>query len=678
MRAISLIFTVFIISYTHFLQAREGFRPDHLSRILNVAEVAVSDNGRYVAYTLLIPIEMQDKIGGTFYRELYLYDDSNGNTTPLITGSVSVSGIDWVPGRDEVTYRQVAEGGRGLQVFSMGVKDKAVKQLTNFPGGVRNYRFIDHNTLAFTSTAPHNNHKQRMLRQGIDLYIYEEEMRHIELYRYNIHSEESIRLVEGLTVFDFEVSPDGKKIAAAIAEQNLIDHEYMFKRIHILDAESGKVLKTMNNPGKLQTMQWCPESRRLVFRSGAGIEDSVCGSLYIMDTENGNEQFEDLENLVSGLELSVIDVIWEDKDNLLYVSEESVDITVTRYNLKKRSHKTVVPGGLAVFRSIQTKEEHLYLAGNTWRHPNELMQFDLKKGTLSKVSQHNDDWLAEVSFAQQEKISYTARDGHRIDGVLLYPLNYKEGEAYPLIVYIHGGPEACVKNGWNNGYSQWGQFAAARGFFVFSPNYRASSGRGYAFSMAGYADLLGVEYDDVLDGIDHLIAAGLVDKGRVGIGGGSYGGFFAAYSATKHTDRFAASVVFVGIANQVSKRKTTDIPLEDYHVHWGFWTHEDHNKVWNASPVQFAHMSKTPTLILHGDDDPRIPVSQGLELYRALKLHGKAPVRFVRYPGEGHGNIKNVNRHDYLVRTLDWFGYYLITNTGSGEMPPRYIDYPIH
>jgi len=678
MRASLAIFWLILFPLFHTLSAQEGFRPDHLSQILNVTEVSVSGDGRYVAYTLLVPVGIQEQAGGTFYRELYVYDVRSGNTLPLITGSVSVSGIGWVPGRDEVSYRQVAEGGRGLQVFSIGITDKEVKQLTSFSGGVRTYRFVDRNTLVFTSLAPHNPHKQRMLRQGIDLYVYEEELRHIELYRYDIPTYQASKLVGGRTVFDFEISPDGKKIAAAIADHNLIDHEYMFKRIQILDVANGWVLHTMNNPGKLETMRWCPQSRRLVFRSGVGIDDSVCGSLYVMDTENKEERFEDLTNLVQGLELSAIDVIWEDKDNLLYVAEESVDIAVTRYNLKRGTREYVIPGGLAVFRTIQLHKNTLYFAGNTWRHPNELMRADVKRGTVEKVSGHNDNWLQGVAFARQEKISYTARDGHRIDGVLLYPLNYEEGKSYPMIVYIHGGPEACVKNGWNNGYSQWGQFAAARGFFVFSPNYRASSGRGVAFSMAGYADLLGVEYDDVLDGIDHLVAAGLVDKARVGIGGGSYGGFFAAFSATRHSERFAASVVFVGIANQVSKRKTTDIPWEDYHVHWGFWTHENHEKVWNASPVQFAHMSRTPTLILHGDDDPRIPVSQGLELYRALKLHGKAPVRFVRYPGEGHGNIKNVNRHDYLVRTLEWFEYYLTTNRGSETMPPLYIDYPIH
>ena len=209
------------------------------------------------------------------------------------------------------------------------------------------------------------------------------------------------------------------------------------------------------------------------------------------------------------------------------------------------------------------------------------------------------------------------------------------------------------------------------------PNYRASSGRGVDFTMVGYGDLVGVEYDDVLDGIDHLIEIGYVDKDRVGMGGGSYGGYFSAWSATRHTDRFAASVVFVGISNQISKRKTTDIPWEDYYVHWGYWTHEDWQDVYSRSPIKYAHQSKTPTLILHGTDDPRVPPSQGLELYRALKLHGEAPVRLIWYNGEGHGNRLNVHRLDYIVRTMDWFDYYLNSDKPKDKMPVKYPEYGV-
>jgi dipeptidyl aminopeptidase/acylaminoacyl peptidase len=258
--------------------------------------------------------------------------------------------------------------------------------------------------------------------------------------------------------------------------------------------------------------------------------------------------------------------------------------------------------------------------------------------------------------------------------VLLYPLNFKEGERYPLIVYIHGGPESCVKNGWSTNYNMWGQVAAAKDYFVFMPNYRASSGRNEEFSRMDFGDLADEEFNDVLDGIDFLIDKGWVDKNKVGIGGGSYGGYFSGWAATKHTDRFAAAVSFVGVSNQISKRNTTDIPYEDYYVHWGIWTHEDYELVYDRSPVKYAHQSKTPTLILHGKDDPRVHPSQSLELYRALKTHGKAPVRLVWYPGQGHGNTKNTSKLDYNLRTMEWFDYYLKSNKPKDKMPDKWLN----
>jgi len=206
------------------------------------------------------------------------------------------------------------------------------------------------------------------------------------------------------------------------------------------------------------------------------------------------------------------------------------------------------------------------------------------------------------------------------------------------------------------------------------PNYRSSSSRGIDFTMEGFGKLLGSEFEDVIDGIDYLINSGLVDKDRVGIGGGSYGGYFAAWAATKYSNRFAASVVFVGIADQVFKRLTTDIPYEDYYVHWGFWTYENEDFVWERSPVRYAKNNVTPTLILGGTMDARVHPSQSLALYNGLKLHGQAPVRLVRYPGEKHGNKKNTSRLDYNLRTMRWFEYYLKGDKPKDKMPDKYLD----
>lgn len=649
-----------------------GLQLKQINDINFVAEVCISPDGKYVAYTLYVNRPLAEGAGAN-YRELHLFDLTSKTSTPIITGSVVVASIGWTPDSKMITFRQATATTKGMQVFAIIPDGTSIRQLTDLDRAVSSYQFIDDKTLAITVTEPTSVDKTKLLGQGFDMIIFEEELQSIDLWSYNIENQQMVQLTQKVSVFDFAVSPDGKKIAAAIADENTVDASYMFKRIHILDAANGKILEKIENPGKLENMVWSPDSKRLAFRAASMIEDAVAGSLFVFETGKG-QSYNDLINLVKGQELSAIDMSWQDNNTLLFASEESVDITVRSISMVDNSQKLILQGGKVCFGSFQYQGGQLFIAGHTSGHPQELMRFDMKKGSVERLTNHN-PWLATIDLARQEKITYAARDGWKIEGVLMYPLNYKEGNKYPLITYIHGGPEAAVQNGWLSGYSHWGQFAAAKGFFVFFPNYRASSGRGVDFTMAGYGDLVGKEYEDVLDGIDYLIGKGMVDPSRVGIGGGSYGGYFAAWSATRYTERFAAAVVFVGVTNQVSKRNTSDIPWEDYHVHWGFWNHENNDKVWAASPVKYAHQSKTPTLILHGEKDPRIPISQGMELHRALKLHSKAPVRFVIYPGEGHGNAKNTNRYDYLVRTLEWFEHFLIKQPGSSEMPEKYLNY---
>jgi dipeptidyl aminopeptidase/acylaminoacyl peptidase len=204
-------------------------------------------------------------------------------------------------------------------------------------------------------------------------------------------------------------------------------------------------------------------------------------------------------------------------------------------------------------------------------------------------------------------------------------------------------------------------------------NYRGSTGRGVAFSKLSQGDAAGKEFDDLIDGVDHLVAMGLVDKDKVGVTGGSYGGYATAWCATRFTERFKAGVMFVGISDKISKNGTTDIPDEEFQVHalkrpWDDWQH-----LLERSPIYYAGDCKTPLLILHGKDDPRVNPGQSRELYRHLKLRGQAPVRLVFYPGEGHGNRKAASRLDYNLRQMQWLERYLVGP--GGEMPPFELDY---
>ena len=275
-------------------------------------------------------------------------------------------------------------------------------------------------------------------------------------------------------------------------------------------------------------------------------------------------------------------------------------------------------------------------------------------------------------MAKQEVVTFEARDGLALEGILIRPLEEKAGSRYPLIMMVHGGPESHHLNGWLTGYSLPGQVAAAQGFASFYTNYRGSTGRGVTFSKLSQGDPGGKEFDDLIDAVDHLVASGLVDKDRVGITGGSYGGYASAWGATYFSHRYAASVMFVGISDQFLSFALGDIPEEHRLVHHMKHPWEQRELLRERSPITHFRNCQTPLLILHGTKDTRVHPAQSLALYRAIKTYGKSPVRLVHYPGEPHGNRRTGSRLDFSLRLMRWMNHYL--KGPGGEPPPHLLN----
>jgi dipeptidyl aminopeptidase/acylaminoacyl peptidase len=215
--------------------------------------------------------------------------------------------------------------------------------------------------------------------------------------------------------------------------------------------------------------------------------------------------------------------------------------------------------------------------------------------------------------------------------------------------------------------------AASKGYFALIPNYRGSTGRGVEYSKLDQHAYADPEFSDIVDGKNHMVTLGWVDNDKVGITGGSYGGYATAWSSTALSEHYAAGAMFVGISDQISKVGTTDIPTEMYNVHARAWPWDDWQWFLERSPIFHVDKAKTPLLILHGEDDTRVHPSQSIEMYRHLKLRGQAPVRLILYPGEGHGNKKAAAQYDYSTRLLRWMDHYLVGE--GGEPPESLIDW---
>lgn len=675
--SLKIIVFIFISVILSQAQNRDILTPYDVVKLKSVNEITLSPDGKLIAYTVLVPRDINDEPGSA-YSELFVMNSDGTNNRSFITGKVSVSDISFSPDGKLILFRGRFAGDRSTQIYAIPIDGGEKFKIVESSESILKYGIHPSGKyIYFTAQSPISENKRNYIKKGFNAIVYEEDWSHINLYKYDLSSKKTEQITKEKTVFDFVISNSGNYIAAAIAPRNLVDDSYMFKRIYLIDLSNNSMELLIDNPGKLGNFKFSPDDKYLVFNSAVDVYDPASSSMYVVEVPNKTKKFSDLMNYSQNLEGTVTWVGWKDNNTLLFTAEEGVYLPLSEQKLNESNRKLVTPSNTVIRRIVyDSKNGNYFLVLNTPQHPNELYLLN-KKGELKRLTDVN-PWLKNIRFARQEEIKYNARDGLLITGVLIYPLDYKEGNRYPLIVYVHGGPEASVQNGWLTSYGSWGQMAAARGYFVFMPNYRSSTGRGVSYSKMGQMDLAGKEFEDVIDGIDFLIDKGFVDKDRVGIGGGSYGGYFSAWAATKYSNRFAGAVVFVGISNQISKRGTTDIPYEDYYVHWRIWTWENQDLVWDRSPIKWVTNCKTPTLILHGKEDPRVNVAQSMELYRALKILNNAPVRLVLYPGEGHGNVRTQSRLDFALRTLEWFDFYVKEKNSFDKMPPAEIEYKLN
>lgn len=650
----------------------ETFTPQHVARIRSVASAAISPDGGRVAYALTVPRRPLADEDGPAWAELHVVG-KDGVSRPFVTGEVNVSRLAWTKdgasiaflakrGKDEhrSLYVIPAEGGEARRALAHGAD-------------IVSYAFSpDGRRVAFLAAEEKPKTRKEAEKKGFTQEAVDESAAPIRIWVASFpEADAKPRLLDVAgSASELSWSPSGPSLAVALAPTALVDDDYMNRRVTVVDVDTGRVATRVANPGKLGAIAWSPDGRTLAYVSAADRNDPAAGRLMAVPAAGGTPK-----DLLPGYEGHVGSVGWRDAENVLYVAAEGVQTTLARVGRDGSSRKTIAPPEGPVLHSLSLSKDGLSGATvcESPEHPAEVCLVTHESPRPRRLTNSN-PWLADVRLARQEVVTWKARDGLALQGILVRPLDEKPGERVPLILAVHGGPEGHDANGWVTSYANPGQVAAARGVAVFYPNYRGSTGRGVAFSKMGQKDPAGKEFDDLVDAVDHLVAVGLVDSARVGVTGGSYGGYATAWCATRYSARFAAGVMFVGISDLASKPGTTDIPEEDYLVHalrrpWEDWAFQR-----ERSPIGHLPEARTPLLILAGKEDPRVHPSQSLVLYRYLKARDQAPVRLVLYPGEKHGNARAASRYDYSLRMLQWFEHYL--KGPGGPMPPYELDYP--
>ena len=651
--------------------AAGGLTLEQVAKIRSVTQASVSPDGRSVAYVLSVPRAIGVDDDGPAWAELHVAS-REGASRAFVTGKVNVGGVAWLPDGRSLAYLAKRQGDETRALYRLPVDGGESVAIARLKSDITAFSLSpDGRRVALLASEPESDELKALKKQGFSQKVYEEDWRPVQLWIAEVGNDkaEPRRIALEGSVQAVEWSPAGDRLGLLVARRQLTDDTLVFTRVRIVSPD-GKLLGRVENPGKAGGLSWSPDGAHLAFVSAEDEHDAQQGRLFVVGRDGGAWRA-----LLPGLEGHVIAADWRDARTLQFISHEGVQARVGEVGVDGTGQRTLLPAEGPVWTGFSRSDAgDLALVGSTPAHPSEAFLLDAGATAPTRLTDSN-PWLKDVRLAKQEVVRYRARDGLEIEGLLVHPLERRAGARVPLITVVHGGPESHYSNGWLTAYSQPVQHAAGKGYASFLPNYRSSTGRGVAFSKQGFGRPGMEEFDDVVDGVDHLVATGLVDKARVGITGGSYGGYASAWGATYYSDRFAASVMFVGISDQASLVTTGDIPWEQYLVHWGKWPWEDPDLFRRTSPIAHVQKSKTPTLILHGEADPRVPPMQSYMLYRYLKLAGQAPVRLVLYPGEGHGNARAASRYDYSLRLMQWMDHYLL---GKGGEPPAYrLDYAL-
>jgi dipeptidyl aminopeptidase/acylaminoacyl peptidase len=632
-----------------------------LVEIRDLGDTRFSPDGSRIAYT----VSWDDPKTNAATSDVWVVPVDGGAPVQLTNQPKNDHGPRWSPNgrtiaflsdRDAIGAEGVKIEGR-TEIWLMPPGGGEARQVSRSPTSITEFDWAPGGAaLVYVAEAepPDREAREKRQKAGFD-EIVTGEHRMSQLFVLDVASGETKQLTSG----DFHASeaawsPRGDLIAF-VSRPSPIANEALLSDLFVVPAGGGAPRRVVDNDGPDYAPAWSPDGSQLAYLSNRRRQSSGAHSMVMVTDVGGGTSREVLQ----GFEYSAGPPRWSGDGGTLYfatgVKTESHVFAVAASGGTPRA----LTSGMALDGDFDVSRDgkRMAYARQDPRRPADLWSSGIDGAAPAKLTDVNPG-IADASVASSEVIRWKGADDWEVEGVLVKPLDYRPGQRYPLIVEAHGGPHGRQSVGFD---PLW-QLFAANGFMVLAPNFRGSGGYSQAFVDSDRNDWGGKDYTDIMNGVDHLVAAGLADPDRLGIEGWSYGGFMTSW-IIGHTDRFKAAVAGAPVTNLFSFYGTTDIQRFIEWEYMGFpWDHLESIRA--HSPITYAPRATTPTLILQGDADLRVPPEQGFQLYTTLKKVG-TPVEYVRYPREGHGLREPAHKRDRYERTLGWLERYLTPRSSN-------------
>ncbi len=676
MKKARIVFGVCILLLAVIAAGAQERRPmtfDDVMALNNVGSPQISPDGELVVYTVSHASMNDNEIRS----EIWLVSSGGGDVRRFTSGNNDRSPVwspdgEWIgfissrptPGRPRGGDDREDNGDRP-QIYLISPHGGEATKLTDSKSGAGGFVWShDSKKIAYVAQIPLTDEEEEKRRGGDDTKVIDGDFRYSSLHVVDVKSRQSDEIVRG----DFVVgqpawSHDGTRVAYSVRPTARAD-DGSLGDIYIANADgSGSPRKLYENEGSDASPVWSPDGQTILFSTAS--EGALGFSrLHTIPASGGSPRsvIPDFDGPANNVRFS------PDGEKIYFqagagTTRQIFSAPASGGDVEQITDYAGVVGGFTMTADGKT----FAFTRTDVQHPNDVYVASLPSFDPKQITNHNPQ-LVDIEVGDSELISWKSKDGREIEGVVIYPVGYEPGKKYPVLMNVHGGPSGA----WTQSFpGSWGNYAhvwAGRDWITLLPNPRGSSSYGEEFQLSNLKDWGGGDYEDVQSGLDELIRRGIADPDRMGQTGWSYGGYMTAWTLTQ-TDRFRAVMVGAGLTNMFSMYSTNDLQrlLEGYFGDTPFNEEEEYRR---ASAMTFINEAKTPTLIMHGEQDNRVPKSQAQELYMGLKKND-VPVQMVWYPREPHGLREPMHRLDKMRREYSFFSENVLGEAAVDERTDR-------
>ena len=449
---------------------------------------------------------------------------------------------------------------------------------------------------------------------------------------------------------EFEVSPDSKELAYA---RDTSDHPEISTNsdIFIVPIAGGEAKRITARQGADTSPKYSPDGRWIAWRSQArpGYESDLW-ELWIYDRASGATR-----HLAPNFENWIDSITWAPDSKSIYITgPEKTKGAIYEVGLSDGVPHVLWSDASAGAVAVRSNDRTLFFDRSSLTHPTDIYALARGASAATQITHDNDSLMRSITMGATSDIWYAGAENAQVQALVVRPPNFDPSKKYPGLLLIHGGPQGDWADAWSYRWNP--QMFAARGYVILMPNPRGSTGYGQKFVEEISGDWGGKAYVDIMNGVDKLAAMPFVDSNRIGAAGASFGGYMIDW-ILGHTDRFKALVTHDGVYNLTSMYGATEeLWFPEWEFHGTPWDNPELYEKW--SPDRYAKNFKTPTLVVHGELDFRVPIDQGLQLFTTLQRRG-VPSKLLYFPDEGHWVLKPQNSKLWYQTVRDWFDQWL-------------------